>query len=180
MSNVRMFPQRQDATRRGAGDWIAAMERGLTQKEEEQLGAWLSGDNKNYDELMELARLWDEMDALERLAQLFPQPPQARPQVVSRRVLATAASLVVVCLMFFVLSTSDFSLQTVRRFAQPLFLNPMTRRLARALNISLPDGSIITLNTNSGVRADFTASNRVLILSVVSCTSRLLMIRVDR
>ncbi len=164
MSNVRMFPQRQDATSRGAGDWIAAMERGLTQKEEEQLGAWLSGDNKNYDELMELARLWDEMDALERLAQLFPQPPQARPQVVSRRVLATAASLVVVCLMFFVLSTSDFSLQTVREVRSAAMSKSYDTKIGESAEYSLPDGSIITLNTNSGVRADFTASNRVLIL----------------
>ena len=68
-----MFPQREDRPSKGAGDWIAAMERGLTKKEEEELGAWLSSDSSKYDELMELARLWDEMDALERLAQLFPE-----------------------------------------------------------------------------------------------------------
>lgn len=46
MSNIRVFPQRQDRASRAAGDWIAAMGRGLTQKEEEQLGAWLSSDKK--------------------------------------------------------------------------------------------------------------------------------------
>ena len=164
MSNIRMFPQRQDRANRGAGDWIAAMGRGLTQKEEEQLGAWLSVDKKNYDELMELARLWDEMDALERLAQLFPEPPQPRRQFFSRGGLATAASLVLVCLVFFVLSTSDFSLQTAREVRSVAISESYDTEIGEQAEYSLPDGSIMTLNTNSAVRADFTVSNRVLIL----------------
>ena len=164
MSNIRVFPQRQDRASRAAGDWIAAMGRGLTQKEEEQLGAWLSSDKKNYDELMELARLWDEMDALERLAQLFPEPPQQRRQFVLRRLLATAASLLVACLVFFVLSTSNFSIQTAREIPSVAISESYDTKIGEHTEYSLPDGSIMTLNTNSAVRADFTVSNRVLIL----------------
>ena len=164
MSNIRMFPQREDRPSKGAGDWIAAMERGLTKKEEEELGAWLSSDSSKYDELMELARLWDEMDALERLAQLFPEPAPARRQFFSRRLLATAASLLVVCSVFVVLLKSDFSHQAINEVRSVAISESYDTAIGERAEYSLPDGSIIILNTNSGVRADFTASNRVLVL----------------
>ena len=164
MSNIRMLPQREDRPIKAAGDWIAAMERGLSQKEEEELGAWLSSDSKKYDELMELARLWDEMDALERLAQLFPEPEQTRRQFFSTRVLATAASLVVACSVFVVLSTSNFSYQTAQEARSIAISESYETEIGERAEYSLPDGSMITLNTNSGVHADFTASNRVLTL----------------
>ena len=66
MSNISNFPSRKDQRLEHAGDWIAAIGRGITEEEEQELGAWLVRDKANYDLFMELAELWDDMDALDR------------------------------------------------------------------------------------------------------------------
>ena len=38
MSNIRQFPTHNDSRIEKAGDWIAAIERGLTEEEEQELG----------------------------------------------------------------------------------------------------------------------------------------------
>lgn len=156
MSNISEFPSRKDRRLKEAGDWIAAIGRGLTEEEEQALGAWLSSSRANYDVFMELARLWDDMDGLARLADLFPEPEPKRRYPSSRGLLAMAASIVVALTLFTVFQTGDIDDQSMAESYNTAIGEQSTHQLI--------DGSTITLNTNSSVRVDFTESNRILIL----------------
>jgi len=62
--------------------WIAKMSRGLTREEAEQLRAWL-GDQRCREVLFKMAEIWDKMDNLQNLADIFPVP---EPEIGARKV----------------------------------------------------------------------------------------------
>ena len=62
-----------------ASIWIAKMDRGLDDAEADALRAWMRADPENQAELLEMARMWDKMDALARLSEVFPHPSEAGP-----------------------------------------------------------------------------------------------------
>ena len=102
MSNIREFSSSKDRKLQEAADWIAAIERGLTGEEEQELARWLSLSRANYQLFIELAELWDNMEVLSRLSDLFPESQPAR-RYPSNRVLsvsALAASVVVGIFLF--------------------------------------------------------------------------------
>ena len=73
MSNVYDIGQNQANERAaGASEWIAKLDRGLSDAEAEELHRWMQTDAKNEAELLALARLWDKMDDLARLSELIP------------------------------------------------------------------------------------------------------------
>ncbi len=60
--------------------WIARMDRELTDDEIDELLAWTSLDSRNEQRLLELARLWDRMDVLAQLRHLMPFPIPDKPR----------------------------------------------------------------------------------------------------
>ena len=164
MSNISEFPSRQDRRLEEAGDWIAAIGRGLTEEEEQALGAWLSSSRANYDVFMELARLWDDMGSLARLADLFPQPEPKRRYPSSRALLAMGASIVVAFTLFTVFDARDIDDQSMDEPISIAMAESYNTAIGEQSTHQLIDGSAITLNTNSSVRVDFTESNRILTL----------------
>ena len=73
MSNLLRFPNnRRD--KEEAGQWLARVDRGLTQAEHVELSEWLR-EPRHREALFRLARDWDSMAVLEELAELFPLSP---------------------------------------------------------------------------------------------------------
>lgn len=164
MSNIRQFPTHNDGRLEEAGDWIAAIERGLTEEEEQELGAWMASDKANHGAIMELAELWDDMDALTRLSDLFPEPRAQRRFPSNRAVLATAASVVIALALFAVFRGAEFE-APVRDDANLTAESAIYETaIGQQASHELSDGTVVLLNTNSRVRVDFTATNRMLIL----------------
>lgn len=60
--------------------WIARMDRELTDDEIDELLAWTSLDPRNEQRLLDLARLWDRMDVLAQLRDLMPFPIADEPR----------------------------------------------------------------------------------------------------
>ena len=56
-----------------ASQWIARLDRQLTDSEIDEMLTWTSADRKNETSLLEMARLWDRMDALAHLAGKIPR-----------------------------------------------------------------------------------------------------------
>ena len=56
-----------------ASTWIARMDNGLGDAETDALRAWMRADARNQAELLEMARMWDSMDALALLSEVFPR-----------------------------------------------------------------------------------------------------------
>ncbi len=60
--------------------WVARMDRELTDDEIDELLAWTSLDPRNEQRLLDLARLWDRMDVLAQLRDLMPFPIADEPR----------------------------------------------------------------------------------------------------
>ena len=71
MSNVYRFGPDEDRSVQ-ASAWIARMDKGLSAADTEALLAWLLADRRNESELLSMAEMWDKMDALSQLSEVFP------------------------------------------------------------------------------------------------------------
>lgn len=148
-----------------ASDWIAKLDRGLTKSEKSALQAWLSLSAQNLAVLFEVAQVWDKMDELSRLSDLFPQTAanHQKPSKQKKWAMALAASVVFALSLGVYQSDADFFL-----FAQD---NPSTvvamqmnyqTGIGESNTINLPDNSKMVLNTNSFVQVRYTATARII------------------
>lgn len=161
MNNVYQLPN-QDKLLEEASEWIARLDRGLSADEESLLGEWLAIDVAHGKMLMDIAALWDKMESLSRLSHLFPQPIEHSRK---RWPVAVAASLfVALFIALFALNNNAWNGfgQTTAEIAQaPQVFQTGTGEQS---TITLPDGSLLTLNTNSVVRYDYSKQQRALYL----------------
>ena len=164
MTNVCQFPTQIDRRLEKAGDWIAAVERGITEEEEQELGAWLAEDKANHAAFMEYATLWDEMDALARLSDLFPEPRTKRRFPPNRTIFATAASFLVALTFFAVFDNTDVGSPENQETLVVADEIAYETQVGEQASYELSDGTTLLLNTNSLVRVGFTESNRLLSL----------------
>lgn len=146
-----------------ASAWLAKLDRELTEQEKSALQTWLSLDAKNTDVLLEVAHLWDKMDDLSRLSDLFPQTSTKTSKKYSTWLSAMAAS--VVFAITFGVYQNDFNFSLFDRTKQSavvaMQMNYQTG-VGESNTINLPDNSKIVLNTNSFVQVRYTASARII------------------
>jgi|GEM_PF-80548 len=55
-----------------ASTWLAKLDRGLSEEEQLALQHWMSQSKEHETTFLHMAKLWDKMDALSRLADIFP------------------------------------------------------------------------------------------------------------
>ena len=169
MSNIYDIDQERkgpDQRRMEASAWIAKMDNGLRDAEADALRAWMRADPQNEAELLEMARMWDKMDALARLSEVFPRASEARPAPIRhrRQFMAIAASFV------FVLAASVFTAAIMNMdegdegeavpnlaFDAPAY----ETAIGGISTIELSDRSRITLNTNSRAVVSFSERQRI-------------------
>jgi transmembrane sensor len=156
MSNLVAFPDHRKA-REEASVWLARLDRGLSTDERSEIQQWLS-DSTHHKGLVDMARLWRGMDVMAVLAELFPFG-QSSLNGAGRRgfrgmALAAAAAICIVVLgAIFFASRSPWTLfdsgSTAPRFVA--ITQGYSTEVGETRAITLPDGSSITLNTNSQV-----------------------------
>lgn len=164
MSNIIEFPNR-DAIYDQASLWIARMDRELSAAEQQELAQWLAASDQHRSVLFEMAALWDKMDSLARLADLF-QAPAAKPAHKPRFYGAIAASFALLALVV----GWNLSPQVQQ---QLMALLPAHEQVVDGVyetavgehsNVNLPDGSQLVLNTNSRVTVKYSDSHRLFLL----------------
>ncbi len=156
---VPLAPSRQAEEQ--ATIWISRLDRGLTDQEKLDLSEWVQSSESNRQALLGLSQVWDEMDRLHQLGELFPIAGQvaasnpvgffqARKPLFGG--LAFAAMLFLMLIVFEPFdkfsdanSMSRFSYQTA---------------IGEQSVVSLPDASQITLNTNSEVEVFYSQYKR--------------------
>ena len=153
-----------------ASRWILKLDEGISPAERVALDAWLAEHSAHPAALLEVAKAWDKLDSLERLADLFPhaqQDPQARPGLWQRRsLMAVAASLLVlVSAAYLLLPRLDLVFERDRPPVTALQSAAYETAIGEQKTVLLPDGSEVVLNTNSQLLVVFTESARVLTLS---------------
>ena len=161
MKNIYKFPN-QDQILDEASIWIARLDRGLSDEEYDSLRDWLANDARHRETLMELATLWDRMDSLSRLSDLFQEPP--RRSEFFGKVLRIAAVLAVIGIGVWV---SVDELPWVNAEIEILHIEPQPQlvyetAIGEQSTANLPDGSEIVLNTNSLLRVHYSPTHRVI------------------
>ena len=162
MSNIYDIRKQRaslDQCSEAAGDWIAKMDKGLSEAEMYALRAWLKADPMNESELLQMARMWDKMDVLMRLAEVFPHSKQdhAPEQTRWKYRLAMAASLVCALMVAFILNGSQFGLSSELHADVATY----ETSIGGLSKIALSDGSEITLNTGTRVEVVYSGQQRV-------------------
>jgi transmembrane sensor len=166
MSNVIELPvseHRYDE----ASLWIAKLDRTLTHEEEAQLKQWLHAHPDNHTIFLKMAALWDKMDRLALLSELFPQEKIQQPR---RLPMFAAAASIAVCVMgiawSFIPSTPNASAiwNAQRDDVVTIIDGSYETAVGEKDTIKLPDGSTLVLNTNSLIKVVYTNKQRLLIL----------------
>ncbi len=132
-----------------AGRWVARMDRGLSATEEADLRDWMAADPKNTEVLLSMTRHWDEMEDLSRLAGLFPEAdcrPARRPRI-AWAVSLTAAVVLAVGAWWLAGSQTASVYETA---------------IGEQSTVTLSDGSVVVLNTNSRLSVAYSGSARIL------------------
>ncbi|MBU2278779.1 MAG: FecR domain-containing protein [Gammaproteobacteria bacterium] len=144
-----------------ACDWIAKLDRTLTPAETQALQQWLATSAQHRSTLLEVAALWDKMDTLQRLSDLFPEAEKKPAR--HWQSWAMAASVACICL----LATFWFRpelLQPEQATAPTLMASQSSyqTRIGETNTIELPDKSRLVLNTNSFVVVKYSAKARII------------------
>ena len=170
MSNVYDIDQQRKTTEQRtveASTWIAKMDRGLGDSEADALRAWIRADARNEAELLEMARMWDKMDALARLSEVFPHASAARPVVTrgGRYRMAMAAALAAVAFAgLLAIPTITNSGPSEPAPVLELDVAAYETAIGGVSTIELADRSEITLNTNSRAVVRFAQRQRLVTL----------------
>lgn len=159
MSNVYQLNSEEQRIEQ-ASEWIAKIDRGLLQNEKVKFEHWLDKDKRNLKMLMNMAKMWDKMDALSQLSEIFPHSP-AKPHWLSRGKYAVAASIIVVSLLSITLWKGDMFLAESVSNQQLLSQNFYTTDVGEHATFYLQDKTKVVLNTDSKVKVTYTDKQRL-------------------
>lgn len=161
MTNVYTLPPHKRSIDE-ASDWLAKLDRGLSAAEEQALKTWLSQHAENRRALLRLASLWDKMDSLSLLTELFP-PARTRngPKFLYPAIAASVAMLLIAG--WLVLRSADWMTTPADRAAATV-ASAYETEIGERSTVRLPDHSVLTLNTNSLVKVTFNGEQRLLVL----------------
>lgn len=165
MSNVYTLPRNGDIWDQ-ASDWLAKLDRGLTGQEEIALQEWLTETPANRKTLLKMAEMWDMMDSLSRLTDLFPQPIQGKKRTYHAPMALAATVLVAVFVSVWATLIWNQRSTTVENsgVAHSIGEQHFNTGTGEKSTIVLADGSRLILNTNSLVKARFTPDQRAIYL----------------
>ncbi len=166
MSNIYPFAKKVESDNEQRLEqaclWVSRLDRELTQTEQTELKAWLADNPQNLNELLETAGLWDKMDELSRLSDLFPKTRETHKAKPNYALYAAACTLLVIfASWFFVSNQALLPLHTEQTNILATQTNYQTK-IGQNQTIQLPDGSELTLNTNTFVQVKFSESRRII------------------
>jgi len=149
-----------------ASDWIAKLDRNLSATETTELQQWLGQSAAHQAALLEVATLWDKMDSLRRLADLFPQAePAAKPRWHQVQHWGLAASVAVVATLLTLWWQPELLSPAASSGATSAIVSTQSSyqtRIGETKTIELPDQSKLLLNTNSFVVVKYSAKARII------------------
>ncbi len=171
------FPNQGEIEERAAS-WIAIIDRGISSEEQKALEAWLEASPLHGDTLVKCASMWDLLDVLQPIAKLMPIDeietpisPNARmaanePSWFQSLKVASVAILIVGAGVFVGLSNAPRP-ETIfiAADAEPELQggeNSQSYKTAvgEISTVTLADGSVVKLNTDSEMVVQFTDSQR--------------------
>ncbi|MFT7558255.1 MAG: transmembrane sensor [Flavobacteriales bacterium] len=172
MSKVVKFASLEDI-RSEASEWVARLDRGLNQSEQDALQSWMALSDTHKNCLFEMTKLWDDMDCLARLAALFPEHSSkstitAKPRY-KYAFIAMAASITLAIMATLSFNTRIVNQLVPAQIAQIFGLKSTDKdiyetSIGEYSTVTLTDGSLLTLNTDTLVKVGYNDDSRLLYL----------------
>jgi len=164
MNNVielRSQEQRHDE----AANWIAKLDKGLAAKEVRALQRWMKADPANEEVLLRMAKMWDKLDSLTCLANMFPYHPSRRSKN-SKALLAIAAGVLAAVGLGYWSAVSQQQIFAPKQspVAAAASQGIYKTSVGEHSTVELSDGTRIALNTNSRVQVNYTEHRRLILL----------------
>ena len=157
MSGVRRLVTEEQRNEE-ASQWIAKLESGLNADQAQQLREWMWEDSRNEEVLAEMAALWDRMDVLANLTDLFPHVPHHMTTKWRRAAIAASVVLAAIAGIWSVVDVNQEAPLPVMAKAT------YETRIGDQANMTLADGSDIRLNTNTRAVVALRENSRVIFL----------------
>jgi transmembrane sensor len=181
MSNLVHLPNTRRVREEAAG-WIVCLEEGLSDQQMGELKSWLAADEAHRAALIHMAEQWDSFGALSELAEILPLRNESartnRFAMAGVALVAVAVGALAVSLHFVFQRSAGpgqeplpqiVANQPAATLAAPGPDPSSMQRLLRTdvgqhLTEKMPDGSSISLNTNTVLSVQFSQDERLVIL----------------
>ena len=167
MSNIRQFPLREQRYDE-ASRWIARLDRELSASETRELQQWMAADAENAAVLESMARVWDKMDTLSRLSDLFPVHGRRRNhRALHLHAIAASILIAVTAGIWIFVATGSIPMpwsNSGSDFANEIPDSVYETAIGEQSTVKLSDGSVVELNTNSLLRVHYLPDRRLLTL----------------
>lgn len=161
-SNVVQLPHKknhdENVVFEEAVRWIVEIDLELSSARKVDLQNWMAQSPQHRKVLLEQARLWDDLEVLSKLSQIFPYEKPTK----SPKYYLIAASIFFVFLVGLLVKSA--------RVEEPLFktsdldsqmlVKTYTTQKGQLEKFTLPDGSVLTLNTDSTTNIKFSKNYR--------------------
>jgi len=166
MSNILQFPERSRIYEE-ASLWLVRLDNSpLTDLEAKELSEWLNTCQQHRDAIVDLCRLWDNLDLLSELSVLFPYSENAsstskasfshsRKSLAFFTAIAATALIVVIFLSELQMERKD-DLDTISITQDRTYQTS----IGEQQEILLADGSMAYMNTRSSMSVSFTDEKR--------------------
>ena len=144
--------------------WITKIDRTLSKNEQQSLSKWLTDSPKNVEVFLEVAQLWDKVDTLHRLADLFPKSSVVYQSRVSKswKGALVASIAMVLSLSIFIFGNNEQANKQESLIAKTNLQTTFETKIGGSETIKLPDGSKVVLNTNTLAKINFTKHARII------------------
>jgi len=166
MAEILNFPENARMEEE-ASHWLVRLDNGpLSDEEAQEFRAWLEADAGHRNMMVELCHLWDNMEILSELSELFPLSRKTasisnRPRIpvgaVAVTTAAAAATIILVVVLLFQQQPGMGGLLETDAASPELVYQT---RVGGQKEVSLADGSVIRLNTDSLVSIEYTEAQR--------------------
>lgn len=157
MNNVKHFSTKQDIQQQ-ACEWISRFDRGLSEIEDKAFSDWVNISHSHRLCLFDVAQTWDELSVLNELSALFPLSDNHSLQT---KRLSIRKTMVLAASFIFVSCLAWLSTPYMPSIGEPsLMVLDAETAVGEQRVLSLADGSVIHLNTDSLVSIDFSNSHR--------------------
>ncbi|MFT4746101.1 MAG: transmembrane sensor [Congregibacter sp.] len=140
--------------------WITRLDRGLSNEEQVELKVWLQVSSNHLETFMQLVNLWDKMESLSQLSELFPHKPQHIHDN-KKPIFRWAASFIFASLISIGLWLNADVFFGQDRIQVVEFNSDYETKVGEQSTFFLQDKTRIKLNTNSLVKVTYTNKQRV-------------------
>lgn len=155
--NVVPFPGTAAAVDEAAALWLARLNAGLDAGGRAKLEAWLRESPQHAQALREMASFWGDADLLAGLDVPAPFAPEARtPARALRYAAAIVAAIGLGIAVYLFEPAGDVNAVAIAQYEQTF-----TTAIGERRTQTLPDGSVVTLNTNTAVHVRYHERDRV-------------------